>query len=74
MPTIIELIAPKDFVYYSIGKSLTENFYGVNYALYITHDSIGNANVSLNDSELENYINYVRAVSYWIAKFGTDLK
>ena len=39
VPTIIELIAPKDFEYYSVGSSLTENIYGVNHALYITRTS-----------------------------------
>ncbi len=83
LPTIIELIAPKDFEYYSIGTSLTENIYGVNYALFITRTSIGNANIyplqpepltseikiePQNWATLENYINYVRGVSYWSAK------
>ncbi len=87
LPTIIELIAPKNFEYFSIGKSLTENQRGVNYALFITRNSIGNANsfplkleplTNEIDSEdwtaFENYINYVRGVSYWIAKFGNKLE
>lgn len=88
IPTIIELIAPKDFEYYSIGTSLTENIRGVNYALFLTRTAIGNANVYplkpeplTNDTELEeqnwtefeNFINYVRGVSYWRAKFGNKL-
>ena len=89
IPTIIELIAPKDFEYYSIGKSLTENTHGVNYALFITRTALGNANAfplkpeplsadvaieSEDWSTLENYINYVRGVSYWLAKFGKELQ
>ena len=89
IPTIIELIAPEDFEYYSIGKSLTENTHGVNYALFITRTVLGNANafplkpeplsndinVEAEDwSTLENYINYVRGVSYWLAKFGNKLE
>ena len=88
VPTIIELIAPKDFIYYSIGTSLTENTHGVNYALFITRTAIGNANVfplkpeQLNNkvaiesedwAAFENYINYVRGVSYWLAKFGNKI-
>ena len=88
LPTIIELIAPKDFNYYTIGTSLTENDRGVNYALFITRNSIGNANnyplkseslaneiniETPNLSEIEDYINYVRGVSYWLAKFGSNL-
>lgn len=89
VPTIIELIAPNDFEYYSIGTSLTENIQGVNYALFITRTSIGNANsyplqpeplsndveVESEDwSAMEDYINYVRGVSYWLAKFGNSLE
>ena len=89
VPTLIELIAPKGFTYHSIGRSLTENSHGVNYALFITRTAIGNANVfplnpkpidneteiKLQDwSQLESYINAVRAVSYWLVKFGTNLK
>ena len=90
MPTIIELIAPKNFEYYSIGKSLTENKLGVNYAFFITREFMGNANKypleplqintgekinnAENLSEIETYINYVRGVSYWRAKFGKNLQ
>ena len=88
VPTIIELIAPKDFNYYAIGTSLTENICGVNYALFITCTAIGNANIIplqpqplINDTAIEqqdwssitDYINYVRGVSYWRAKFGNNL-
>ena len=88
MPTIIELIAPKNFEYYSIGRSLSENKIGVNYALFITRHSIGDANKfpleakliesdeqsAENLTEIEKYINYVRGISYWRAKFGKNLQ
>ena len=80
LPTIIELIAPKDFEYYSVGKSLTENIFGVNHQFFITKNFIGNANkfpleVENNfSSRLEEYINFVRGVSYWRVKHGKFLR
>ena len=89
MPTVIELIAPKDFEYYSVGQSLTKNIFGVNYALFITRSAIGNANVfplhpepiipekkigEIDLTSLENYINAVRGISYRRAKFGKNLQ
>ena len=88
IPTIIELIAPANFEYHSIGTSLTENTCGVNYALFITRTAIGNANAfplkpepltsetkiqSYDWTDMENYINFVRSASYWLAKFGNHL-
>ena len=88
IPTIIELIAPKDFEYHSIGASLTENDRGVNYALFLTRMAIGNANnfplqpepltnetkiQSFDEASMQNYINFVRSASYWLAKFGNHL-
>ena len=84
LPTIFELIAPKDFEYFSVGKSLTENIFGVNYALFITKNFIGNANnfplqaekifpeknIEFNSAGLEDYINFVRGVSFWRVKHG----
>ena len=87
LPTIIELIAPKNFEYYSVGKSLTENKIGVNHQFFITKNFIGNANkipleaekifqnknAELNAAEIENYINLIRGVSYWRVKHGKNL-
>jgi len=84
LPTIIELIAPKDFEYFSVGKSLTENKIGVNHLLFITKNFIGNANnfplqaekifpdrnFEFNSAEIEDYINFVRGVSYRRVKHG----
>ena len=88
IPTIIELIAPEGFEYHSIGTSLTENTCGVNYAFFMTHTFMGNANVFPLQPEpltseikmqpcdlidLENYINFIRGASYWRVKFGSSL-
>ena len=85
MPTIIELIAPQEFEYHSIGTSLTENTCGVNYAFFMTRTAIGNANtLPLNPESLSSevdiqpfdetamtqYIYFVRGASYWLVKFG----
>ncbi|WP_094604160.1 hypothetical protein SPSIL_042950 [Sporomusa silvacetica DSM 10669] len=41
-PTLIELIAPKDFVYYTVGESLTRgNSFGFNDTFWITNENIG---------------------------------
>ena len=89
VPTIIELIAPRGFEYHSIGTSLTENTCGVNYALFITRTAIGNANNfplkpeplisgeninTFNETIVNDYVNFVRSASYWLAKFGSQLK
>lgn len=86
LPTLFELIAPKNFEYFSVGKSLSENKIGVNHQFFITKNFIGNANkfplepekISSEDaeidlSEIENYINFVRGISFWRVKFGNFL-
>lgn len=83
MPTVIDLIAPEGFIYYSVGKSLSENKLGQSYAFWITADAIGNTDdlvekpqyfnreVLPDRTVLENYINGVRAISWWLGKYGT---
>lgn len=83
MPTVIDLIAPEGFAYYSVGKSLSENKLGQSYAFWITADAIGNTDdlvekpqyfnreVLPDRTVLENYINGVRAISWWLGKYGT---
>lgn len=83
MPTVIDLIAPEGFTYYSVGKSLSENKLGQSYAFWITADAIGNTDDLVEKSQyfnrevlpdrtvLENYINGVRAISWWLGKYGT---
>ena len=74
MPTVIDLIAPEGFTYYSVGKSLSENKLGQSYAFWITADAIGNTDDLVEKPQyfnrealpdrtvLENYINGVRAI------------
>lgn len=83
MPTVIDLIAPEGFTYYSVGKSLSENKLGQSYAFWITADAIGNTDDLIEKPQyfgreilpdktiLENYINGVRAISWWLGKYGT---
>lgn len=83
MPTVIDLIALEGFTYYSVGKSLSENKLGQSYAFWITADAIGNTDdlvekpqyfnreVLPDRTVLENYINGVRAISWWLGKYGT---
>lgn len=83
MPTLIEFIAPQGFIYYSVGKSLTENKLGQSYAFWITSNAIGNTDMLTDKAqyfggeclpdkqELENYVNAVRAISWWLGKYGT---
>lgn len=83
MPTLIEFIAPQGFTYYSVGKSLTENKLGQSYAFWITSNAIGNTDMLTDKAqyfgceclpdkqELENYVNAVRAISWWLGKYGT---
>lgn len=83
MPTVIDLIAPEGFTYYSVGKSLSENKLGQSYAFWITADAIGNTDdlvekpqyfnreVLPDRTVLKNYINGVRAISWWLGKYGT---
>ena len=83
MPTIVELITDKNFKYYSLGKSLTENKIAVNYGFFMTKNVIGSAdkmpltyeiisdkNIDFNEEEIINYINAIRALSWYRAKYG----
>ena len=87
-PTIIEMVAPKGFVYYAIGSSLTRsNRQGVNYGFWITRDFMGEADRiplepvqiegsqgrPINEPALQHYIDAVRSISWWRPKYGTVL-
>lgn len=87
-PTIIEMVAPKDFVYYAIGSSLTRsNRQGVNYGFWITRDFMGEADRiplepvqiegsqgrPINEPALQHYIDAVRSISWWRPKYGPVL-
>ena len=87
IPTIVEMIAPKDFQYEAIGSSLTRgNKRGVNYGFWITRHSIGEADVyplepisidgtavELDQLEMSLYIDAVRSLSWWRPKYGPVL-
>ncbi|HMM22316.1 MAG TPA: sulfatase-like hydrolase/transferase [Selenomonadales bacterium] len=81
-PTLLELVAPQGFAYYSLGRSLTRgNGFGMNYGFWITRDYIGSAdsaaaefieggNPALRPDRvrIEKDIEALRAVSWWLAK------
>lgn len=83
MPTVYELIAPQGFKYYSVGQSLFTNKLGENYGFWITNNAIGNTDTLTDNpqyfgqeqlpdrTQLEQYINAIRAVSWWIGAYGT---
>jgi len=87
MPTIVELIADKDFKYFALGNSLSENKIAVNYGFFMTKNVIGIAdkmpliyeeisndnNVDFNEEETINYINAIRAISWYRAKYGNTI-
>ena len=87
VPTILELIAPKGFPYMSLGTSLTtKNLQGVNYGFWITRHAIGKADTvplvvepvgdeqqDIDQQAMQDYINAIRSVSWWRAKYGPIL-
>lgn len=85
VPTVIELIAPQGFNYLSLGTSLTKNQQGVNYGFWITRKAIGKADTvplvvepldenvpppAIDDNAMQDYINAVRAISWYRPKYG----
>ncbi|QJW49069.1 sulfatase-like hydrolase/transferase [bacterium BFN5] len=84
-PTLIELVAPAGFNYYSVGQSLTRGAeIGVNYGFWITRNYIGKAENQPPEaihadaaqpswSKLEQEIDCVRAISWWRIKNGSSL-
>lgn len=87
VPTILELIAPQGFPYMSLGTSLTmTNRQGVNYGFWITRHAIGKADTvplveepiegdlqPIDQQAMQDYINAIRSVSWWRAKYGATL-
>jgi len=87
IPTLIEMIAPKGFSYQSVGTSLTlGNKRAVNYGFWMTHDYIGKADLAefqpesirgdspdLDTEALQDYIDAIRSISWWRAKYGPIL-
>lgn len=87
MPTLIELIAPKGFTYYSVGNSLTKgNAFGVNYGFWITPNYIGKTDMAAepeaitlpespqpDQTMIQSNVEAVRSVSWWRSKYGIQL-
>ena len=85
VPTLMELIAPKGFVYYSIGQSMTQNSQlGINSELWITPDYIGKIDTQAAEplpfqgsitappdpAQLHESIDTVNALSWWRIQKG----
>ena len=86
MPTLVELIAPRGHVYTSLGESLTTSRRGVSYMLWINDTAIGKTDEAplvaepinenegmeptVNQSDMQRYIDAVRSISMWIGKRG----
>jgi phosphoglycerol transferase MdoB-like AlkP superfamily enzyme len=88
-PTLIELIAPQGFEYYSVGESLTKGkTLGVNDHLWITPDYIGKLDsdnaetLSWTDPTaappnlelVKNEMNAIRAVAWWRITRGKNIE
>jgi len=88
VPTLIELIAPKGFEYYSIAQSMTNpNLVGVSRENWITsdrmskvHSGIGESNLWPNTtkSEVDNEkikqdVDAMQAISWWIIQHGKNI-
>lgn len=90
VPTLVEMIAPAGFSYTALGQSLARgNRQGVNYLLWVTKDAIGLADTRplageplhggaaaplKDEAALSDYIDAVRAISWWRAKYGASLE
>jgi len=85
MPTIIEMIAPKGFEYYSVVESMTQaNQLGINRDFWVTPNNIGKNNFNtidgvpwsktlnsqLDTDKIKEDIDAVQAVSWWMIKHG----
>lgn len=89
-PTLLELVGPKDFTYYSVGRSLTQgNEFGMNYGFWITADYMGKADIFQEFNEphsprpgvippdltkIRQEVDSTRAVSWWRGKYGKTLQ
>lgn len=86
MPIVMNMIAPKDFTYYSIGRPFNEGTMGENYAFWITDNAIGtsdnltkdaqfyNQEILPDENTLQAYIKAIRSVSWWLGKYGTIIE
>ena len=87
-PTLIELIAPTGFRYYSLNESLTKGgTIGANHELWITENSIGKIDTTISEQlpnsmdnkanpnieEIKGYVDAIRAISWWRIKNGQNI-
>ncbi|MCE5284887.1 MAG: sulfatase-like hydrolase/transferase [Pelosinus sp.] len=87
--TLLEMIAPKGFTYYSLGESLTRgSSLGMNYNFWINSGFIGRTDSNVvealqkeNDTgdkpsyeDVKDEIESLRAVSWWREKYGKIMK
>ena len=87
-PTLLELVAPPGFSYYSIGRSLTRGSdMGINYGFWLTADYIGEADGDYSEphlprqdmcapepNKIRQEVDSTRGVSWWRIKFGKTLQ
>lgn len=87
-PTLLELVAPAGFEYYSVGRSLTNgNDFGMNYGFWITAGHMGKADTDYSEAhsprqgqlppqqhKIRQEIDAARAISWWRIKFGKTLQ
>ena len=87
-PTLMELIAPQGTNYLALGQSLTTTSNkGVNYGFWITRKAMGKADTApllpeaidggepprIDNQAMQDYINAIRAISWWRPKYGPIL-
>lgn len=87
-PTLLELVAPGGFEYYSLGHSLTRgNDFGMNYGFWISPGYMGKADSDYSEAHLnksglmppaqhtiQQEIDSARAISWWRIKYGKQLQ
>lgn len=87
-PTLLELVAPPGFEYYSLGHSLTKgNAFGMNYGFWITPGYIGKADSEGGEAylaepgltppsqdKIRQEVDAARALSWWRIKYGKRLQ
>lgn len=87
-PTLLELVAPSGFEYYSVGRSLTNgNDLGMNYGFWITAGHMGKADedyaqaqvikqglAAPDQDKIRQEVEAARAISWWRIKFGKMLQ
>ena len=71
--TLFELIAPKDFGYYSVGKSLTRGAdVGFNDGIWLTPDGIGKIDGN-EPTHVKDILTMDRTISWWRTMKGNNI-